>query len=778
MKPSLRLIAPLALAVGLGTSLSALALPATATPAQPDSGARVSVDRGPEQLVDRKVSGRAAIQALGENLDQAAARNGMTGAHLRTLLTTDPHVVLYPTGTIAYTDHFEITPQDGPVTSQALIVPEAQTFTLESRPGSKRTIYLDFNGANVSGTLWNEGNGAIPNATYDGFSLDGNLGAFSTAEHEYIQEVWRIMSETYAVFDVNVTTKDLGASAYNRSSPADQTYGVQVLFSQDPDSFKACDPTKGCGGAAFLGQFSNPNRSDSYYEPAWVRNFGTAFAAAMAASHEVGHTLGLEHDGTTSPKKAYYGGQGAWTPIMGSGINAVHQFSNGDYKNASNKQDDFAVMASRGVTKVADEAGNSVATAATMGARNFVGGGAITGVISSRTDADVYKVGPCTTAPTVQATNSGSGSALDLALYAQRSDGSQIAFSNPTSGQSAGNPRVATGMNTGQFVPALQPGGVYYLKVDGVGSGLPSSTGYSDYGSVGTYTLTVDGCVAASGTAPNAPTNVNLTNTKSAGTVTWTVPAGVPPTGYRITGLPSGPVEVPAGTTSKSVTVNGGVDVTVKVIAFNAAGISAPGTQLKSISSWMPTAPPTLRLGYKVLTVGVGFTAPPNPGGATLHRWRVSIGSKSPEYAFDVPGVNISHSTYGRYTATVTPLYVADEGSPPPGRKVTYLVALVPTEPKIRSASNGKAGRPVTATARWATPLSNRGAVITSYRVIAYKLNAKGKVVSSKVSRALGPRARAYAFPLKAGAYRFRVVAYNAKGVSAKSAYSNKVTAR
>src|SRR3712207_7865967 len=38
---------------------------------------------------------------------------------------------------------------------------------------------------------------------------------------------------------------------------------------------------------------------------------------AEAVSHEVGHNLGLHHDGTAA--EGYYGGHNAWAPIMGVG---------------------------------------------------------------------------------------------------------------------------------------------------------------------------------------------------------------------------------------------------------------------------------------------------------------------------------------------------------------------------------------------------------------------------------------------------------------------------
>ena len=51
------------------------------------------------------------------------------------------------------------------------VVPLSSTFSLHSRPGSKRTIYLDFDGATLEGTAWNSGGNTITAIAYD---FDGN----------------------------------------------------------------------------------------------------------------------------------------------------------------------------------------------------------------------------------------------------------------------------------------------------------------------------------------------------------------------------------------------------------------------------------------------------------------------------------------------------------------------------------------------------------------------------------------------------------------------------
>ena len=58
--------------------------------------------------------------------------------------------------------------------------PASQTFSLHSRAGALRTIFLDFDGATVQGTRWNIGSGGdIANGSHIGWDSDSSPTTFN-----------------------------------------------------------------------------------------------------------------------------------------------------------------------------------------------------------------------------------------------------------------------------------------------------------------------------------------------------------------------------------------------------------------------------------------------------------------------------------------------------------------------------------------------------------------------------------------------------------------------
>eukprot|EP00798_Chlamydomonas_sp_ICE-L_P001760 gene1760-33174_t len=194
------------------------------------------------------------------------------------------------------------------------LVLSAQTLSnpLRPRPGAALVIYLDFTGTVVDDAWWIESYlGTTGSITCPPYDIDNNPGVFSTTEKDRIIKIWQTVAEDFAPWDVDFHHPDPGIEALRRIDSGDINYGMRVIFGACAEIKNKC----GCGGIAYLSTFSaNVDR------PVFVFNTG-ASGAAEAASHEVGHALGLSHDGTSSV--GYYTGHGSgnngWAPIMGVG---------------------------------------------------------------------------------------------------------------------------------------------------------------------------------------------------------------------------------------------------------------------------------------------------------------------------------------------------------------------------------------------------------------------------------------------------------------------------
>jgi len=435
------------------------------------------------------LNGEAAIAALGARLPEVAALNGRGTAELTSLLRRDVTLWVSPSGLLFFRD--PPLPQAVEPPAHAPF-PYAVTFQLHSRSGSSRVIFLDFDGFTMRGsTKWANMGGT----QVGGYSTEGDA-SFSAAEQDVIQAVWQRIAEDYAPFDVDVTTEDPGNAAIDRSGPADTVFGTRLVFSSDATAWlRACDSD--CGGVAFVSTFAHTSEH-SNYQPAFVFSNGAPGVKnlAEAGSHEAGHNLGLLHDGLAAvPGRnavGYYTGcippatacPGAWAPIMGVGyFKPVTQWSKGEYQDADNPQDDLAVIQANGLSLRADDHGDSAGTATALGsAGTFSSSGVIT--TAADTDYFAFTAGAGTITATVSPAPNGPN--LDISLQLRNSAGAVLTTVDPTVAMS--NADVATGMDaTLAFV--LPAGGTYYLAVSGVGSGSASSGGYSDYASLGQYSI-------------------------------------------------------------------------------------------------------------------------------------------------------------------------------------------------------------------------------------------------------------------------------------------------
>jgi hypothetical protein len=201
---------------------------------------------------------------------------------------------------------------------------------------------------------------------------------------------------------------------------------------------------------------------------------------AEACAHEIGHTLSLRHDGRTLPVEGYYAGHGSgevgWAPIMGVGYyQLLTQWSRGEYLNANNKEDDLALITSlNGFTyRVDQQPATPVGAPALAVSGTTVSG---SGIIETRADADTFAF--TTIGGTVNLSVLGDATSQDLDILAEILDaaGTVIASANPDT-------------LTDATISASLLAGTYYLRVSGVGRGAALVDGYTDYASLGQYSI-------------------------------------------------------------------------------------------------------------------------------------------------------------------------------------------------------------------------------------------------------------------------------------------------
>ena len=648
------------------------------------------------------------------------------------------------------------------------------------------------------------GDGRHPPQAYAGYSSDSDPSTFSTAERDVIVRTWAEVAEDYAPFQVDVTTQDPGDAKLRRSSTSDADYGMRVLVTgAAPSTTALC---QACSGIAYVGVFDEPTTVDRpfVHQPAWV--FASTLQdnphfLADAISHEVGHTFGLDHDGVAVPAQAiddYYKTPGTWSPIMGAAYNPLSEWSNGDYPNANNTQDDLAFIAAHGAPLASDDHGGSPWSATAL-----AGGPAsdTRGSIRSRSDVDVFNVPACTSPVAVHVSPDAPGPDLDVGVRVLHADGTTMLASAP-----------AGRLDADVVVPAGTS--ATYVEVDGTGD-----AGYSDYGSLGRYTLALGACAGAPPTAtvPSAPLDVGADPVEGQRAVelSWSPPASgaATVTGYVVRRPGLADATLTAGARTYVLTaLSGNTDYPYSVTAVNPQGEGVPSAAVAHTPAYPPSAPRsvTVSTGTQRGEALLGWAAPLDQGGGAFTGYDLQVTPLEPagdprpaEWVAASEGTTrfVGGLVDGhRYRVTLWALYANGPDDPhsrgdpavldfayaplPPTVQQPTDTPVPPTTrpntrpgaPRIGPATPGVAGGRVTATARWSTAPSG-GSPVTAYKVVALRMSTTGRVVR-RTGFTAAAAARAKVVRLPKGRYRFTVAAVNRVGTGRASARSGLVAAR
>lgn len=668
-----RLTAPAALAITMSA-------PATAEPAAEartlhrDKGAFPQIN-----LADRATRGQRAVDQLGGRLPEVAAWYGKSADEFKAQLLHDRSWRLDHRGRVYIVEELArplaaTNPTATPTSlTDGAFEPLGQTFLLHSKPGAQRTLHLNFRGATLSGTAWNDIGSSLNALPFD---LDGIPYTFSTVELQRIQAIWQRVAEDFAPFDVDVTTEAVAQAHISRSGTSDAVFGTTVLVTSSSGVYDCL-----CGGVAYLGAFDD---TTDFFKPALVfynqLGAGDEKFVAEAISHEAGHNMGLSHDGTAS--LGYYSGHGGgatgWAPIMGVGYyQSLTQWSKGEYSSANNIQDDLAVMQSNGVPMRADDHGNTPATATVL--TGITAGGLTSytaqGIIENAGDVDVFAFTAGAGSASFSVSPAARAPNLDVRVTLRNAAGTALRTANPAEAVDA------------RFSTTLPTAGTYTLSVQGIGKGDPLTTGYSAYGSLGRYAVaatvaTVPGAapravISASslrGTAPLTVSFAGAGSTDADGSVVawdWSFSDGGTISGATTTRTYASPG---AYTTSLRVTDNAGLTGSDSVTVTVDAPVAIPTMRVTDIGMALAVSAYGVAQASAAVTVVDGNGLPVAGAGVVGH-WSDLVARTSTvatndsgiarftspntrtatgSFRFAVTGVSRSGYTYAPLTNTET----------------------------------------------------------------------------------------------------------------------------
>ena len=311
----------------------------------------------------------------------------------------------------------------------------SDTNKLQSRPGATKVLFMDVSVLTLpKADLW---------------------------------RAWQIVSGAYSAFEVNVTTD---AAVYDAADARNRG--------------KACISDEDGRSTCVVNAFGTSRCCTVY-------NKGSGYYQGNTTAHELGHLMGLDHDGSSSTE--YFGGFSSfkWVPMMGDsvpktswGAQALFQWSKGEYSGANNTEDDLAII-TRNLPYREDDVPDAKALVIASGGQ--VSSVDNRGQIARNTDSDTFRFtigsGGGRATLVIDRIEVIGGAYLDVDAEIQNGSGTRVAQSNDSAARTA------------KFDVSL-PAGAYSLIIKGGAEGTPQN-GFSNYSSLGFYGIsgTITGAV-------------------------------------------------------------------------------------------------------------------------------------------------------------------------------------------------------------------------------------------------------------------------------------------
>ena len=548
----------------------------------------------------------------------------------------------------------ENAPQTYPTNAPAPVY-NNNVVSLQSLPGAKAVVYMDFNGGPGPWIGW------------------GSFVALPSGDtNAQIRDVWQRVAEDYQGYNINITTDILVFQA----APPNSRQHIMIT--------PTVTAAPSAGGVSFENSFNT-----SADEVNWAF-YTVGKDSAEVVSHEVGHTVGLSHMGLNVPNGSggvthteYYLGQGSgdvgWAPIMGAGYyQNLSQWSKGDYTNPSNTEDQLAIIANNNnnLAYRADDDGSTFATANYLEIQNdntVVN----EGIIETTGDVDAYRF-TVTASSAVSITVNPVNASPDLDILAS------IYKSDDTTLITSANPATTL---PATVTATLAPGD-YSLKVTSTGYLSPLTTGYSNYGVLGAYLIS--GTVTNGVTPERLSIAENTANGTSVGTVTARNNHGSDALSYSISsGNTNAPFAINASTgvitVAKSSLLNFEAystrwDVPAAIPMFvtitDATNPSLTETIRVVVTLTNVNEPPTITSGAGASVIMLARTpvgtpltqvTATDPDQMDYATYSLSAGNTNNAFAIDAfgrisPATALNPSSTTTYTLTVL---ASDQGTPP-----------------------------------------------------------------------------------------------------------------